>query len=119
MFQENPTARQGMENKMEKHPNEFTRRQIARFFSDRGLEVDVNPIERGYVIFFARFSPMEARTVDEPAGRLIYHPGQDGWSLYWMSGRFRWHLYDRFPRLHQALAAMSSEQAAHLFHKVL
>ncbi|BCR03915.1 hypothetical protein DESUT3_09840 [Desulfuromonas versatilis] len=104
---------------MRKHPNEFTRRQILKYFEDRFLNVEVNAVENGYVIFFHRFSAIEACAVDDPAGRLLYDEEQDMWRLYWMSSRSQWHLYDRYDGLRDALDLMVSETAANLFHKVL
>ncbi len=104
---------------MHKHPNEFTRRQISRYFSTRYLDAEVNNIQSGYVIFIHHFSAIEACTVDEAAARLIFDTEQGKWSVYWMSGRFRWHLYDRYDRLDQALDLMFSEKASSLFHNVL
>ena len=104
---------------MKKHPNEFTRRRILEYFRVRSLDVDVNMVDGGYVIFLHRFSAIEARNVDDPAGRVIYEPTQDNWELYWMSGRCQWHFYDLFDRLEQALDLMYGEKAANLFHKVL
>ena len=104
---------------MKKHPNEFTLHQIRKFFRGNGLEAGVNAIEGGYVVFFRRFSAIEACDVSEPAGRLIYDQGRELWKLYWMSGRSRWHIYDRYPRLEMALDEMLSDHAAHLFQKVL
>lgn len=105
---------------MKKHPNEFTRRQILKYFSDRHMEVEVTAVGCGYVIFFQKFSAIEACTVEDPAGKLVYEPGRsDCWKLHWMSGRFRWHLYRRYEKVHQALDAMLGDQAANLFHKVL
>ncbi len=104
---------------MQKHPNEFTRRRILKYFADRYLDVDVNAVDNGYVIFMHRFSAIEDCAVDDPAGRLIYDAELDKWQLYWMSGRFQWHIYDRYDQLSQALDLMCSEKAASLFHKVL
>lgn len=104
---------------MQKHPNEFTRRQILKYFEDRFLDVEVNAVEHGYVIFFHRFSAIEACAVEDPAGRLIYDAELDRWRLYWMSGRSQWHLYDRYEKLGQALDLIVGEKAANLFHKVL
>lgn len=104
---------------MKKHPNDFTRQKILKYFADRRMEVEVRKVENGYVIFFHRFSPFEDCTINDPAGRLIYDQGQDFWTLYWMSGRFRWHIYDRYPKMHLALEEMISDRAANLFVKVL
>ena len=104
---------------MNKHPNDFTRRQILRYFQKHHLNVDVKCVDGGYVIFWNRFSPFEGRQVEDPAGRLIYQKERDLWRLYWMSGKNRWHIYDRFPRLHEDLDEMCSDGAAHLFAKVL
>ena len=104
---------------MQKHPNEFTRALIRKYFADRHREAEVAAIAQGYVIFFPRFSVIDACTVADPSGRLLYDPSRELWKLYWMSGRFRWHLYDRYPRLQQALEVISGEQAPSLFNKVL
>jgi len=104
---------------MQKHPNEFTRRQIMKFFSTRDFEARVATVENSYVVFFRRFSVVEAGMVDEPAGRLVYEEGTGCWTLYWMSGSFRWHPYGRYERLDKALNAMLGDQAANLFQKVL
>lgn len=104
---------------MRKHPNEFTRRKISKYFDDRCLEAQVTAVEAGYVIFFHRFSAIEACTVEDPAGRLVYDEKRDDWDLYWMSSNFRWHRYGSFETLHQALDLMFSDKAANLFHKVL
>ncbi len=104
---------------MKKHPNEFTRKLIVHHFAKRQMEVEVNAIENGYVIFLRRFSAIEGCNVKDPAGRLVYDHGRDFWRLYWMSGRTLWHLYDRYPHLLQALDEMLSEHAANLFQKVL
>jgi len=37
---------------MQKHPNEFTRRQIEKFFSSRHFELKVVAVQNSYVIFF-------------------------------------------------------------------
>jgi len=104
---------------MQKHPNEFTRRQILKFFSNRHFEIKVGAVENSYVIFFRRFSFVEACIVDDPAGRLVYDEVSGDWTLCWMSGCFHWHPYDRYERLDQALEAMLGDQAASLFQKVL
>jgi hypothetical protein len=104
---------------MQKHPNEFTRRQILKFFSTRHFEVKVVAVENSYVIFFRRFSFVEACVVEDPAGRLVYDETSGDWTLYWMSGRLHWHPYNRYARLDQALAVMLGDQAANLFQKVL
>jgi len=104
---------------MQKHPNEFTRQQIRRFFADRHLEVKVVAVENSYVIFLQRFSLTEACNVDEPAGRVACDEDSGMWTLFWMSGCFRWLPYDRYPTLSQALAVMLDEQLASLFRKVL
>ncbi|HXV21458.1 MAG TPA: DUF3024 domain-containing protein [Desulfuromonadales bacterium] len=104
---------------MQKHPNEFTRHQILKFFSNRHFEIKVVAVENSYVIFFRRFSFAEACIVDDPAGRLIYDKASGDWTLYWMNGCFHWHPYDRYGRLDQALKAMLDDQAASLFQKVL
>ncbi|MBE0599410.1 MAG: DUF3024 domain-containing protein [Desulfuromonadales bacterium] len=104
---------------MIKHPNEFTQHQIEKFFRGTGLDVEVNAIHGGYVVFFRLFSAIEACDVSDPAGRLIFDASSDFWKLYWMSGRSQWHIHESYPRLNQALAEMLSDHAAHLFHKVL
>ncbi len=104
---------------MKKHPNEFTRRLIHTYFDRRKLEVVVNNVEQGYVIFFRHFSATEACNINDPAGRLIYDESQDVWKLYWMSGHLHWHLYDRYPQISRALDEMLSEHAGDLFRKVL
>lgn len=104
---------------MQKHPNEFTCRQILRFFSNRHFEIKVAAVENGYVIFIRRFSFVEACMVDDPAGRLVYDEASEAWTLCWMSGCFHWHPYDRYERLNLALEAMLGDQAASLFQKVL
>ncbi len=104
---------------MDKHPNEFTRLKIARFFDHHHLEADVTTVEGGYVIFFHFFSAIEARKVKDPAGRLLYSGEKQDWMLFWMSGKNRWYPYDRFPRLHEALDEMCSDHAAHVFKKAL
>jgi hypothetical protein len=105
---------------MKKHPNEFTRRQIMKYFSDRRMEVEVTAVGCGYVIFFQKFSANEACTVEDPAGKLVYEESRpECWKLFWMSGRFRWHLYDRYEKVSQALDVMFSDKAANLFHNVL
>jgi hypothetical protein len=104
---------------MEKHPNEFTRRIIHRYFADRSIAVQVNAVRGGYVVFFNYFSAVEACDVDEASGRLVYDDGRNEWKLYWLSGNFRWLLYGRCPTLHQALKVILSEEAANHFHKVL
>lgn len=104
---------------MQKHPNEFTRRQILRYFKDRHLDVKINTFEEGYVIFIQRFSAMEDCIVDEPAGRLAYDSDGDAWRLYWMSGTFCWHMHSRHQKLHQALDEMFTEKSCDLFQKVL
>lgn len=104
---------------MQKHPNEFTRRIIRKYFDDRRIAVQVNAVPGGYVVFFQHFSAVEACDVDEPSGRLVFDDRGHEWKLYWMSGTFRWHLYDRYPALDQALHVMLSEEAASHFHKVL
>ena len=104
---------------MQKHPNEFTRRLILKFFTNRNLEPRVVAVENSYVIFFRRFNFVEACVVDDPAGRLVYDEVSGGWTLFWMNGCFHWHPYDRFEKLDQALEAMVSERAASLFQKVL
>lgn len=103
---------------MQKHPNEFTRQIIRRHFVDRRIDVQVK-VAGGYVVFFNYFSAVEARNVDEPSGRLVFDEIRNGWKLYWISGNFRWHLYDRYPTLHEALSVMLSEEGANHFHKVL
>jgi hypothetical protein len=107
------------ESDMQKHPNEFTRRQIEKFFSTRQFEIKVVAVEKSYVIFFRRFSVVEACFVDDPAGRLVYGEASGDWTLCWMSGCFRWQPYDRYERLDQALKAMLGDQVASLFQKVL
>lgn len=107
------------ESDMQKHPNEFTRRQILKFFSNRHFEVKVVAVESSYVIFFRRFSFVEACIVDDPAGRLAHDEASDNWTLYWMSGRLHWNPYDRYTRLDQALEVMLGDQAANHFQKVL
>jgi hypothetical protein len=107
------------EDEMDKHPNEFTRLQIARFFKTHHVEADVTIVERGYVIFFHFFSAIEGKRIKDPAGRLLFHEEQDDWMLFWMSGKNRWYPYDRYGRLHEALMEMCSEHAAHLFKKAL
>lgn len=104
---------------MQKHPNEFTRRQILKFFSNRHLEIKAVAVESSYVIFFRRFSFVEACMVDDPAGRLVYDEAAGDWTLCWMSGCFHWHPYGRYEKLNQALEAMLGDQAASLFRKVL
>lgn len=104
---------------MKKHPNEFTRRQIVRHFEARHFEADVASVENGYVIFFHRFSVIEGRQVEDPAGRVLFNEENGQWRLYWMSGKNRWHIYDRYSKLHEALDEMCSEHAAHLFAKVI
>lgn len=104
---------------MQRHPNDFTRQVIRRYFADRGIDVQVNVADGGYVVFFSYFSAVEARDVDEPSGRLVWDRIGNGWLLYWISGNRRWHLYDRYRSLHGALAAMLSEEGANHFHKVL
>jgi hypothetical protein len=107
------------ESDMQKHPNEFTRRQILNFFSNRHFEIKVVAVENSYVIFFRRFSFVEACIVEDPAGRLVYDETSGDWTLYWMNGCFHWYPYDRYGRLDQALKAMLEDQAASLFQKVL
>lgn len=104
---------------MKKHPNEFTRRKILQYLENRRFEGYVTVADGGYVVFFPRFSIVDGRHVVDPAGRLLYNEEYDYWKLYWMSGKNRWHLYDRYPRLHEALDEMCSDHAAHLFAKVL
>lgn len=104
---------------MQKHPNEFTRRQIQKFFLTRHFEIKVVAVENSYVIFFRRFSVVDACEVDDPAGRLAYDEESGGWTLYWMSGCLRWLPYGRYERLDQALEVMLGDQAANLFQKVL
>ncbi|MFA5516946.1 MAG: DUF3024 domain-containing protein [Desulfuromonadales bacterium] len=104
---------------MNKHPNEFTRRLIHNYFDKRKLEVVVNAVDQGYVIFFRHFSATEACNINDPSGRLLYDDFQDLWRLYWMSGHLRWHLYDRYPQISPALDEMLSEHAGDLFRKVL
>jgi hypothetical protein len=104
---------------MQKHPNDFSQRLILRFFSGRGIPSKVNPVDNGYVIFFDRFSAIEACTIHDPVGRLLFDVGRGDWKLYWISSNSRWHLYDRYQRLDQALEIMFSDKAASLFHNVL
>ncbi len=104
---------------MDKHPNEFTRMQIARFFRDHHVEADVTNVEGGYVIFFHFFSAIEGRDVKDPAGRLLYLDEKQEWLLFWMSGKNRWYPYDCYARLHEGLVEMCSDHAAHLFKKAL
>lgn len=107
------------ESDMQKHPNEFSRRQILKFCAGRRLDAEVTAVESGYVIFLRRFSFVEACIVSEPAGRLVYDEDTGLWKLYWMTGRYRWHLYDRYGKLLPALEAMLGDKAASLFQKVL
>lgn len=104
---------------MIKHPNEFTQHQIMTFFRGTGLDVQINAIHGGYVVFFRLFSAIEACDVSDPAGRLIHDQASDSWKLYWMSGRLQWHIHANYPRLNMALEEMLSDHAAHLFRKVL
>ena len=104
---------------MHRHPNEFSRRQIGRFFTERHVEVEVKTVDHGYVIFFRHFSTFEGCMVEEPAGRLIYDESRQDWMLFWISSTWRWHLYERLDRLDRALEVMFSDQAANLFRKVL
>jgi len=104
---------------MERHPNEFTRRIISRYFEARSIDVSINSIPNGYVIFLNYFSAMEGKIVDEPSGRLIFDDAFDEWKLYWISGNFLWHFYGRYHSLHEALNVVISDEAANLFHKVL
>lgn len=104
---------------LQKHPNEFTRRVIHKYFADRQMPAQVNAVHDGYVIFLNHFSVLEACNVDEASGRLVYNESRDEWKLYWISGNFRWHLYDQRPTLNQALDVMLSEEAANHFRKVL
>ncbi|KIH77911.1 Protein of unknown function [Geoalkalibacter ferrihydriticus] len=104
---------------MVKHPNEFSRRIVERFFSARNVDVHVTSVRNGYVVFFNHISHFEACAVDEPAGRLIFDERRDEWDLFWISGDFRWHYYASYEKLHLALEVMFGDQAANLFHKVL
>ena len=104
---------------LQKHPNEFTRRVIYKYFADHQMPAEVNAVRDGYVVFLHHFSAVEACNVDEASGRLVHNENRDEWKLYWMSGNFRWHLYEQCPTLHQALDVMLSEEAANLFRKVL
>jgi hypothetical protein len=104
---------------LQKHPNEFTRRVINKYFADRQMPVQVNAVRDGYVVLLNHFSVVEACNVDEASGRLVHSEGRGEWKLYWMSGNFRWHLYEQCSTLHQALNVMLSEEAANHFRKVL
>ncbi|MDO3378786.1 DUF3024 domain-containing protein [Geoalkalibacter halelectricus] len=104
---------------MNKHPNEFSRRIIEKFFSSRHVEVSVTHVSNGYVVFVNHISHFEACAVDEPVGRLLFDERRNEWDLYWISGDFRWHHYASYDKLHQALEVMFGDQAANLFHKVL
>lgn len=104
---------------MHEHPNEFTRRILLKYFRDRSIEVSVTAIRNGYVIFFPHFSAMEACTLHDPAGKLIYDRRRDEWELHWISGNLQWHLFDCYAKLHQALDVMYGDTAPNLFHKVL
>ncbi|WP_305042358.1 DUF3024 domain-containing protein [Geoalkalibacter sp.] len=104
---------------MAKHPNEFTRRIITKFFTERHLDVNVTTVTDGYVVFINHFSLSEACVIDDPTGKLTFDESRDAWDLFWISGHFRWHAYASYDKLHQALEVMYGDQAANLFHKVL
>lgn len=101
------------------HPNEFIRRKIQKFFEGRFVDVNITSVSDGYVVFFNHISVFDACEVADPAAKIVYDSARDEWELHWISGDFRWHLYNAYPKMHEALETMFGDKAANLFHKVI